>query len=118
MDKYHVGDIILGYVSGIENYGLFVIIDDVYNGLIHISEISDHFIRDINKVADIGEQIKVKIVDIDEENHQLKLSIKNLNYRITKKKKSYIKETKNNFLTLENMLYKWIDEKIKEIYEK
>ena len=40
MDKYKVGKIVVGNVTGIEKYGIFVCLDDYYTGLIHISEIS------------------------------------------------------------------------------
>ncbi|MEG1150124.1 MAG: S1 RNA-binding domain-containing protein, partial [Bacilli bacterium] len=43
-NTYNIGDIIKVKVSGIEKYGIFVHVDDLYNGLIHISEISSGFI--------------------------------------------------------------------------
>ena len=42
--NYHVGDIIKVTVTSIENYGIFVTIDEEYNGMIHISEMSDNFV--------------------------------------------------------------------------
>ena len=55
MSKYEVGNIVTGNVTGIEKYGIFVSLDEYYSGLIHISEISDNFVRDINKFVNIGE---------------------------------------------------------------
>ena len=46
---YKIGDIIEVEVSGIENYGIFVKAEDDYTGLIHISEIDNNYIKDINK---------------------------------------------------------------------
>jgi predicted RNA-binding protein with RPS1 domain len=54
---------------------------------------------------------------IDEENH-LKLSIKNVDYQIGKKKLKKIVETEDGFETLAKMLPKWEKEKIKELEEK
>ena len=53
MEKYTIGQIIRCQVSGIVSYGIFVSINHYYNGLIHISEISSGFVRDIN---DFGQQ--------------------------------------------------------------
>ena len=48
MEKYSKDEIIEGLVTGIEKYGIFVGLDEYYSGLIHISEISDDFVRNIN----------------------------------------------------------------------
>ena len=86
MAKYEKDKIVTGYVTGIEKYGIFVNLDEYYSGLIHISEISPNFVRNVNDYVNIGETIKMKIVAVDEKNHQVKLTIKNLDYRINKKK--------------------------------
>ncbi len=62
MGKYNKNDVVLGLVTGIENYGIFVSLDEYYSGLIHISEISDDYVRNINNYVNIGETIKVKIL--------------------------------------------------------
>ena len=49
MSKYFKNEVVEGCVTGIEKYGIFVTLDEYYSGLIHISEISDNFVRDINK---------------------------------------------------------------------
>ena len=114
MGKYKIGDTTIGTVTGLENYGIFVDLEDKYTGLIHISEVSDKFVANLKDYVEIGEKIKVSIIDIEEENKKLKLSIKNINYRI-EKKNTKIKETEHGFNTLENKLPEWIDKKIKEI---
>ena len=48
MSKYECGKIVTGCVTGVENYGIFVSLDEYYSGLIHISEISTKFVKDIN----------------------------------------------------------------------
>lgn len=112
--KYRKGEIIKGCITGIENYGAFVGLDEYYSGLIHISEISDGFVNDIHNFLEIGETIYVKVLDVDDENYQVKLSIKNIDYKV-RKKRMPIKESKTGFKDLENMLPKWIEYKTNEI---
>ena len=66
MTKYKKGSIIEGSVTGIENYGVFVNLDDYYSGLIHISEISHGFVKDVNNYVNLGDTIKVKVVEVDD----------------------------------------------------
>ncbi len=110
MGMYKKGDIVKGYVTGIEKYGIFINIDDQNFGLIHISEISDGFVRNIHDYVKMGELIQAKVLE-NEKNGQIKLTIKNMDYRITKKKSTKILETKSGFLTLTEMLNKWVEEK-------
>ena len=62
MTKIKEGEIVEGLVTGIEQYGIFVSLDEYYSGLIHISEISDGFVKDVNNYVNIGETIKVKVL--------------------------------------------------------
>ncbi len=117
MDKYKVGKIVVGNVTGIEKYGIFVCLDDYYTGLIHISEISPNFVKNVSDFVEIGETIRMKIIGIDEDSHHLKLSIKNFDYRVNRKRKTKIKETPSGFTKLSTSLQNWIDDKITE-YEK
>ena len=111
MSKYFKNEVVEGCVTGIEKYGIFVTLDEYYSGLIHISEISDNFVRDINKFVNIGETIKVKVLDTDDETFHVKLSIKNLDYRLNKKRETYIQETEHGFNTLKKELPIWIEDK-------
>ena len=116
MSKIKKGRIIHGVVSGIESYGAFVSCDDYYTGLIHISEISHGYVKDITDFVKVGDLIYVEILDVDEELGHLKLSIKNIEYkkRIAIKRKR-IKETSLGFKTLEYKLPIWIEESLKKI---
>ena len=116
MTKYKKGKIIRGTVTGIEAYGAFVSCDEYYSGLIHISEISHNFVKNITDFVNVGDVIFVEILDVDEELGQLKLSIKNIEYKknsIVKRKR--IKETSLGFKTLAYKLPIWIDESVKKI---
>lgn len=112
--KYEKGKIVKGHVTGIENYGIFVGLDDYYNGLIHISEISECFIRNINDYVKIGETIKAKIVDVDEDNCQIRLSIKNIDYKMSRRKRVKIIETPSGFMPLKENLDNWISKKLED----
>ncbi len=118
MSKFYQDEVVEGCVTGIEKYGIFVTLDEYYSGLIHISEISDGFVKDINKVANIGETIRVRVVDADEDTFHVRLSIKNLNYRIKRKENANIQETKNGFTTLEAKLNTWIIDRNQEKKDK
>jgi general stress protein 13 len=114
MSKFKKGKIIRGTVTGIETYGVFVSCDDYYSGLIHISEISHNFVKNVNDFVKIGDIINVEILDVDEELCQLNLSIKNIEYKkknIIKRRK--IKETSQGFNSLAYWLPIWIEENIK-----
>ena len=116
MTKYKKGKIIRGTVTGIESYGVFVSCDEYYSGLIHISEISHGFVKNVADYVSVGDVINVEILEVDEELGQLKLSIKNIDYKksnINKRRK--IKETSLGFASLAYHLPLWIDEEIKKI---
>lgn len=115
MAKYLKGKIVKGTVTCVEPYGAFMSFDEYYSGLIHISEISKGFVKDIHDFVNVGDHIYVEILDIDEESAHLKLSIKNINYKINgKPKKRKIIETPHGFTTLASNLPKWIDKELKK----
>jgi general stress protein 13 len=109
---YHTGDIIKVTVTSIENYGIFVKVDERYNGLIHISEMSDSFVSNVRNFAFPGEDIYAKVMDVDGDKNQMKLSIKSINYRLTSKKGRLL-ESPNGFNKLKELLPIWIDSKLK-----
>lgn len=115
MIKYKKDDIIKGTITGIENYGIFVKLDNEYSGLIHISEISESYVKDVNDYAKIGASIDVKVIEIDESKQQIKLSIKRINNENNKKRRNKIIETKSGFKHLKEKLNVWISEKMTEI---
>ena len=116
MGKYQKGKIVQGVVTGIETYGAFVSFDEFYSGLIHISEISHGFVKNINDFMSVGDIINTEIMEVDDSLFQLKLSIKNINYKNVKNaRKKNIVETKSGFATLEKKLPLWIEDSIKKI---
>ncbi len=117
MANYKKGNIVTGTVTGIESYGVFVSFDEYYSGLIHISEISHGFVKDIHDYVKVGDVIKVEILEVDEETSHLKLSIKNIGIekpRPSRRKKRKIEETPSGFHTLAQKLPYWIKENLKK----
>ena len=113
MAKYKVEDIIKCSVCGITEYGFFVNIDKEYVGLCHISEVWNDFVKDINDFVHNGEIIYCQIIEIDEHNKKMKLSIKNIYFK-TEEDGNRIVESRKGFLPLKNMLPKWIEAKLLE----
>lgn len=112
MEDIKVGSVVKGVVTGIQSYGIFVKINDEYSGLIHISEITEKFVKDVNKYAKVGETIYVEINEIEEKNKKCILTVKGLNYRIVDNPK--IKESVRGFTPLKQHLPIWIEEKLSE----
>jgi general stress protein 13 len=98
------GSIIKGEITAIKPYGAFVKIDDAYTGLIHISEFSDRYVRDIKDYVNVGDVIDLKVLSIEEGN-KVSLSFKSLH----KRKKRYRIKLKDGFTPLKNQLQQWID---------
>lgn len=70
-----VGEILSGKVTGITKFGAFVSLPDGKSGLVHISEISNSYVSDIRSCLSDGQEVKVKVVSIDERG-RINLSIK------------------------------------------
>ena len=118
MNDIKINDIIEATVTGIQKYGAFVLINDKFDGLIHISEISSGYVKNINDYIKIKDKIYAQVVDIDRENNKFKLSIKNIDYRNDGKIINNNETISNGFEPLKEHLDLWINEKIKEIMDK
>ena len=75
--QLRVGDVVNGVVRNIKEYGAFIDFSGT-SGLLHISEIRNAFVKDINTFLKIGQSVKVKIIDIDAAKGRIKLSMKQL----------------------------------------
>lgn len=76
--KVKVGQVLMGEINGIVPYGIFVKFDS-QQGLVHISEISNNFVSGLDQNFKIGDQVEVKVIDIDAYSGQISLSIRALN---------------------------------------
>ena len=77
-EKYPEDSIVLGKVVRLSKFGAFVELEPGVDGLVHISKISHERIEDPAQVLTIGEEVKAKILSVDEENKRISLSIKDI----------------------------------------
>ncbi|TCL47305.1 general stress protein 13 [Thermolongibacillus altinsuensis] len=107
--KWKVGAIVTGKVTGIQPYGVFVSLDEHTQGLVHISEITEGFVKNIYDYVQIGEKVNVKVIAVDEKTNRISLSLKEANMIRHKKI-----ETSLGFQTLKEKLQQWIEQAQKE----
>lgn len=110
---YRVGQVVVGYVTGIQPYGAFVYIDKDTSGLIHISELADNYVKDIDQYVQIGDCLHLKVLEVSDDHKQLKLSLKAIYQRPMRRYRTKLKDQKlptNNlgFQTLSKHLPDWI----------
>lgn|SRR5690554_700550 len=105
------GDIVIGSITNIIGYGAFVSVDE-YDGLIHISEFSDNFVRNIDDFVHIGQKVKLKVIEVDEEQKRLKLSYKTLHKNRGVKKS--VPKYKIGFDTLKVAMGPFIEQQLSE----
>ncbi len=121
MKKHKIGENIIGVVNSVKPYALFLSFDDGSKGLLHISEISDSYVKDIEKYGTIGDELCVKILDIDKTNGFLRLSLKRVEdsekYSTHDNTIKYrnIAVDEESFATIKKNLPLWINERIQKI---
>lgn len=70
-----VGSKLQGKVTGITNFGAFVELPEGATGLVHISEVADNYVKDINEHLKVGDQVEVKVINVEKDG-KIGLSIK------------------------------------------
>lgn len=70
-----VGNKLQGKVTGITNFGAFVELPGGSTGLVHISEVADNYVKDINEHLSVGDEVKVKVINVGKDG-KIGLSIK------------------------------------------
>ena len=75
-DKYNVGDVISGKIVQIKEYGAFVELEAGLDGLVHISEIANKRVENVFDELKVGQEVEVKIMEIEPEKKRISLSIK------------------------------------------
>ena len=78
LEDVQEGMVLPGIVTNITNFGCFVDIGIKENGLVHISEMSDHFINNPAEVVSIHQHIQVRILQVDKKNKRIQLSMKGI----------------------------------------
>jgi small subunit ribosomal protein S1 len=76
VDTYSIGDELKGKVTKVVSFGAFVEIMDGVEGLVHISELAQHHVENPREIVNQGDEIRVKILEIDSERRRLSLSVK------------------------------------------
>ncbi len=77
-EKYSVGDIVKGKVTKIADFGAFLDLGDGLEGLLHISELSNKKIDNLEKIISIGDELDIKIIKMEPEARKIGLSIKDI----------------------------------------
>ena len=70
------GQILTGTVRNVIDFGAFVDVGVKHDGLVHISEMSDKFVKNPSDIVSVGDIVKVKVIAIDMERQKVKLSMK------------------------------------------
>ncbi|MFD2208162.1 S1 domain-containing post-transcriptional regulator GSP13 [Virgibacillus halophilus] len=116
IENYEVGQVVQGKVTGIQPYGAFVALDDEVQGLVHISEVTHGYVKDINEFLSVGDEVSVKILQIDAEKNKISLSIRATQEAPQKQskpaaKKAPVQDNSNaGFNTLKDKLQEWMDQ--------
>lgn len=125
-ENMKAGNIVKGRVTGIQPYGAFVALDDDKQGLVHISEITNGYVKDIHDFIKIGQEVTVKILAIDEDQTKISLSLKaveelerekewKLKRERNRSKLEHLADSSNKgFNTLKEKMEEWIEQSTNE----
>ena len=75
-EELSIGMILTGTIRNVTDFGAFVDIGVKHDGLVHISEMSDKFVKNPSEIVSVGDVVKAKVIDIDKERQKVKLSMK------------------------------------------
>ena len=75
-DDLREGQILTGTVRNITDFGAFVDVGVKHDGLVHISEMSEKFVKEPSDIVSVGDIVKVKVIGIDKDKQKVKLSMK------------------------------------------
>jgi small subunit ribosomal protein S1 len=75
LDRLSPGDVVTGTISNIVDFGAFVDLEGI-DGLIHISELSWSHVNHPSELLEIGQEVRVKVLDIDRERQRISLGLK------------------------------------------
>ncbi|MGG3735354.1 S1 domain-containing post-transcriptional regulator GSP13 [Heyndrickxia coagulans] len=123
MSNYEAGNVYTGKVTGIKPFGAFVALDEETQGLVHISEIKHGYVKDIHDYVHIGDEVKVKVLSVDEESGKISLSMKateeapHQDTRKLRRRQGAVKaaeESGEGFNTLRDKLKEWIEKSKRE----
>ncbi len=98
---FKVGDVVEGVVVKVTNYGAFVDLGEGQKGLIHISEISNKYVKKVEDYLHEGDRVRAKVVKVDERG-RIDLSLKSMQDEISFEDKlaKYMKESEERITTI------------------
>lgn len=108
-----VGEIVDGVVISVMPFGAFVDIGNKQSGLVHISEVSDTYVKDINDHLKKGDKVKVKVLTVDDSG-KINLSIKKAVDK-PQKEKPKLKERTKEKTPIRPDEFNWLDNSDKEL---
>lgn len=76
LEHLQVGMVLEGVVSNVTNFGAFVDVGVHQDGLVHISELAQRYVRDPHEVVQVGQVVRVKVLSVDTTLHRISLSMK------------------------------------------
>jgi len=79
VEEYPVGTVIDGEITELKDFGAFCKITDEVEGLIHVSEIAEEHVDQPSDVLEKGQDVEARIIGINEEKRQVRLSLRNVN---------------------------------------
>jgi len=75
-NRYKVGQVVSGVVSKVASFGAFVELEEGVDGLVHISQLSEHHVEKVRDVLNVGDSVEARIVRVDRSERRIGLSIK------------------------------------------
>ena len=95
-----VGSKLQGKVTGITNFGAFVELPEGLTGLVHISEVADNYVKDINDHLKVGDQVEVKVINVEKMERLVYLS----KAKEREKQKEIVHVVNTNAVVINNVL--------------
>jgi len=74
-DRYKIGDVVMGVVTKVTNFGVFVELEEGLEGLLHVSELSTKKIRSPDEVVRVGDQVEVTVLKVEPDDRKIGLSL-------------------------------------------
>ena len=116
MSAYQIGEIYTVKIKEVKPYAAFIIFDDGTLGMLHISELSDKFINDIERYVSSGDSISVKLLEIDPKNGFARVSYKQvpdeLKFTNHVNVRKALDKDEEAFKTLKEKIPQWIKEEL------
>ena len=120
--QLEVGAVVEGKVTGIVPFGAFVDVGEGKSGLVHISEISDVFVKEVSDHVEVGQNVKVKVIKMNADG-KIELSMKqamarkNPEKKFVSKKENFINKS-TSFEDMMNRFKKFSEDKLSDIKRK